>query len=59
MSLRRLRFLWLALAVAVLNAGVPLLGQAAMAGQAGAGRLRHREPVGKLYALPLGGACVD
>ena len=35
MSLRRLRFLWLALAVAVLNAGAPLLGYAAMAGQDG------------------------
>lgn len=35
MSLRRLRFLWLALAVAVLNAGVPLLGYAAMAGHDG------------------------
>ena len=35
MTLRRRRFLWLALAVAVLNAGVPLLGYAAMAGQDG------------------------
>jgi hypothetical protein len=35
MSLRRLRFFWLALAVAVLNAGVPLLGYAAMAGHEG------------------------
>lgn len=35
MSLRRLEFLWLALAVAVLNAGVPLLGYAAMAGHDG------------------------
>ena len=35
MTLRRLRFLWLALAVAVLNAGVPLLGYAAMAGHDG------------------------
>lgn len=35
MSLRRLRTLWLALAVAVLNAGVPLLGYAAMAGHDG------------------------
>jgi len=35
MSLRRLRSLWLALAVAVLNTGVPLLGYAAMAGHDG------------------------
>jgi hypothetical protein len=35
MNLRRMRFLWLALAVAVLNAGVPLLGYAALAGHDG------------------------
>ncbi|MBE0547448.1 MAG: hypothetical protein IH627_07310 [Rubrivivax sp.] len=35
LALRRLRLLWLALAVAVLNAGVPVLGYAAMAGHGG------------------------
>ncbi len=37
--LRRLKCLWLALAVAVLNAGVPVLGYAAMAGQGGLARV--------------------
>lgn len=37
--LRRLKCLWLALAVAVLNAGVPVLGYAAMAGHGGLARV--------------------
>ena len=37
--LRRLKCFWLALAVAVLNAGVPVLGYAAMAGHGGLARV--------------------